>query len=73
MKNYEYNWAMAEIMIMYLKNSCAQEAQRAHAETGVSIDTQEVPTTNHGFATANNTAGSHSSISSDSELSSGNE
>ena len=73
MKNYEYNWATAEIMKMYLKNSRAQEARRARAETGVSIDTQEAPTTNPGFVTANNAAGSHSGVGSDSELSSGNE
>ena len=64
MKNYEYNWATAEIMKMYLKNSRAQEARKTRTDTGVSgINTQEAPTTNPGLATANNAAGtSHSGV-----------
>jgi hypothetical protein len=71
MKNYEYNWATAEIMKMYLKNSRAQDAQKARTVTEVSIDTQDALTTgSSGLATADNNAGtSHSNVDSDSESS----
>ena len=58
MKTFEYNWAMAEIMKIYLKNSHAQEAQKARATTDISNDTQEVPVaTDPGLTTANDNAG----------------
>ena len=57
MKNYKYNWATAEIMKMYLKNSRAQEARRDRMVSEVSTGTQEaLATVNNGLATVNNNA-----------------
>ena len=69
MKNFEYNWATAEMVKLYLKNSRAQEAKKARTTTKVSVGTQEVAATN-GLATANNGAGaSRSGANSDSDSS----
>ena len=69
MKNFEYNWATAEMVKMYLRNSRAQEARRARTTTDTSADTQEVPTINVGLVTANSGAGTGHSNLSDSESS----
>lgn len=70
MKRFQYNWATAEIMKMYLKNSRAQEARKARAATDVSDNNQEVSTTDPGLATANDSAGtSRSTAGSDSDSS----
>lgn len=71
MKNYKYNWATAEIMKMYLKNSRAQGARkdRAVTVTEVSTDTQEALATgndgltmaNDGLTTANDDTGASQS------------
>ena len=47
MKNFEYNWATAEMVKLYLRNSCAQEAQKACMATEPSTGTQEVPAANN--------------------------
>ena len=69
MKDYEYNWATAEIIKMYLKNSRAQDARKARTVTEVSINTQDALTEASidtqdaltagpsGLATADNSAG----------------
>ena len=56
MKSFEYNWATAEMVKLYLKNSRAQEARKVHTTTEVSVDTQEAAATN-GLAMANDGAG----------------
>ena len=69
MKNFEYNWATAEMVKLYLKNSRAQEAKKAHTTTKFSVGTQEVAATT-GLAMANNGAGaSCSGANSDSDSS----
>lgn len=48
MKTSEYNWATAEMMIMYLRNSHAQEKRKACKAAEVSGITQDAPTANTG-------------------------
>lgn len=63
MKGFQYNWATAEMVKLYLRNSRAQEARKARATPEVSADTQDTPT--------NNDVGiSHANIDSDSDSSS---
>ena len=69
MKTFEYNWATAEMIKMYLRNSRVQKAQKARINAEVSADTQEVPTVDSGLTAANSgTVADNSDIdSSDSE------
>ena len=69
MKTFKYNWATAEMIKMYLRNSRAQEARRACLDTESSTGTQEVPTVDPGLTAAGSGAGADSSDidSSDSE------
>ena len=60
MKTFEYNWATAEMIKMYLRNSRAQEARKACINAKVSAG-QEVPTIDPGLATANSSAEAGSS------------
>ena len=58
MKDYEYNWATAEIIKMYLKNSRVQDARKARTVTEASIDTQDALTAGPSrLATADNSTG----------------
>ena len=57
MKTFEYNWATAKIIKMYLKNSRAQEALKGRMTREVSAGTQEAPAINPGLITVNNGAG----------------
>ena len=43
MKDFEYNWATAEIIKLYLKNSRAQEARKEREAAEVSAGTEEAP------------------------------
>ena len=61
MKTFEYNWATAEMIKMYLRNSHAQEARRARLDTESSTGTQEVPTVDPGLMAAGSGAGVGSS------------
>ena len=62
MKTFEYNWATAEIIKMYLRNSRAQEARKARMVVAeASVNTQETSTIDPGLATANNEPGAGSS------------
>ena len=73
MKKFEYNWATAEMVKMYLRNSRAQGARKARTATEVSADIQEEPAASPGLATANDGAGAdHLDADSDSS-SDGNE
>ena len=69
MKNYEYNWATAEMMIMYLWNSRAQEKRKALKATEVSnATTPDSSTTDTGLTAANHgDAGGSSSDDLDSD------
>jgi len=69
MKNYEYNWATAEMIIMYLRNSRAQEKRKARKATEVSDTiTPDLSTTNDGLmATNHSSMGGSSSEDSDSD------
>lgn len=63
MKTFEYNWATAEMIKIYLRNSCAQKVQKAHINAEVSTDTQEVPTVDSRLTAANSsTAADNSDI-----------
>ena len=59
MQTFEYNWATAEMVKMYLRNSHAQEARTRKSRTDdeVFAGTQEVPTVDPGHVTANSDAG----------------
>lgn len=46
MKDFEYNWATAEIVKLYLRNSRAQEARKARATSEVSAGTQDTSAAN---------------------------
>ena len=74
MQTFEYNWATAEMVKMYLQNSRVQEAhaRKSHADDEVFAGTQEVPTVDPRHVTANSDAGAGRSNvdSSDSESSS---
>ena len=61
MKDFEYNWATAEMVKMYLKNSCAQEAQKRRKAAEVSTGTEEAPAINPGLTTVNNGVGTSTS------------
>jgi hypothetical protein len=66
MKTFEYNWATAEMIKMYLKNSRAQGARKARIDAEVSADTQEVPTADSGLTAANSGTAADSSSDIDS-------
>ena len=59
MKTFEYNWATAEMVKMYLRNSRAQEARARKPRTDdeAFAGTQEVPTVDPGHVAANSDAG----------------
>ena len=67
MKNFEYNWATAEMVIMYLRNSRAQEKRKARKATEVLGGTQDGPAANTGPAAAGDSAGGNLFNVSDSE------
>lgn len=75
MKNFEYNWATAEMVKMYLQNSYTQEAWKTCATTKVSTDVQEMPVTDIGFrptglvTTNDGTGTDHLNLDSDSDSS----
>jgi hypothetical protein len=69
MKNFEYNWATAEMVRMYLRNSRAQEKRKARRAADVSAITQDVPATNAGLVAASSGAGRSDSEDSDSDSS----
>ena len=74
MKDFEYNWATAEMVKLYLRNSRAQAAREARMATELSTGTQEVPTTNgSGASHPNVDSDSDSSEESESESESGSE
>ena len=59
MKTFEYNWATAELVKMYLQNSRTQQARARKACTDAKTftSTQEVPTADPGHVTANSDTG----------------
>ena len=67
MKNFEYNWATAEMVKMYLRNSRAQEKRRARDTAKVSAVTQDVPTANPGPTVASGSTGGNVSDDLDSD------
>lgn len=67
MKNFEYNWATAEMAKMYLRNSRAQEKRKARKATELSATTRNTPTTNPEPTAANGSAGGSDSDDSDSD------
>ena len=74
MKTFEYNWATAEMVKMYLRNSRAQEARarKPCTDDEAFAGTQGVPAVDPGHVAANSNAGAgHSNVDSlDSESSS---
>ena len=63
MKTYEYNWATAEMVKMYLRNSRAQGARKACAVAEASTaGTQEESAASLGLAAANNSAGADPNV-----------
>ena len=73
MKDFEFNWATAEMAKMYLRNSRTQERRKARKaiEEGLA-GPQDVSATNVGLETAGSTAGSRSGDS-DSDSDSGDD
>lgn len=67
MKNFEYNWATAEMVIMYLRNSRAQEKRKARKAAKVLGGTQDGPAANTGPTAAGDSAGGSLFNVSDSE------
>jgi hypothetical protein len=70
MGKFEYNWATAEMVKLYLRNSRAQEKRKAREAAEVAATTQDVPVINPGLATASGSGGENridDSDSSDSE------
>lgn len=66
MKDFEYNWATAEIMKLYLRNSRAQAARKACAISEVSAGTQDASATNSEL-TNNDVGMSHPTSDSESD------
>jgi len=69
MKNFEYNWATAEMVRMYLQNSRAQEKSKARKAANISTNAQDEPATNAEPAAASGSAGGNDSSDSDSDSS----
>ena len=67
MKNFEYNWATAEMMKMYLRNSRAQEKRKARKAAGVPAIAQDTSAVDPGLATTSNATQESSDNSSDSD------
>ena len=68
MKDFKYNWATAEMIIMYLRNSRAQEKHKAHNAVEVSTAAQDTPTVTSGSTRANHSSDLDSEDSSDDSL-----
>ena len=68
MKDFEYNWATAEMIIMYLRNSRAQEKRKARNAVEVSTAAQDTPAVTSGSTGANHSSDSDSEDSSDDDL-----
>jgi hypothetical protein len=69
MKTFKYNWATAEMMKMYLRNSCAQEKRKALAVTEVSAVIQDTPPTSPRLTvTGGSTGGNDFNTDSDDSL-----
>lgn len=62
MKNFEYNWATAEMARMYLRNSRAQERRKARKAATVSAVTQDAPVTDTGHTAASGGTGGPNNI-----------
>jgi hypothetical protein len=73
MKDFEYNWATAEMIIMYLRNSRAQEKRKARKAAEVPGTTQDVPATNTGLTVPSGSTGGGGSLSDDSDSDSDDE
>jgi len=69
MKNFEYNWATAEMVRMYLRNSRAQEKRKARKAANVSAIAQDAPAADAGPTAASDSAGGRVSEDSDSDSS----
>jgi hypothetical protein len=67
MKNFEYNWATAEMVKMYLRNSRAQEKRKARDAAEVSAVTQDARVASPGPAAASGSAGRDDSDDSESD------
>lgn len=66
MKDFEYNWATAEMIIMYLRNSRAQERRRVRNTVEVSVAAQDAPAANLEPVLASGSTGRNDSDSDDS-------
>ena len=69
MKNFEYNWATAEMAKMYLRNSRAQAKRKARNSGGLPAApiAQDAPATNSGLTAASGSVGGDFSDDEDSD------
>ena len=70
MKDFKYNWATAEMIIMYLRNSHAQEKRKAAEVPGTM---QDAPATNARLTVPSGSTGGGGSLSDDSDSDSDDE
>lgn len=60
MAKFQYNWATAEIIKLYLRNSRAQEKKKARTAADTASTSQDAPAVDTGLtAAATNVGGSH--------------